>query len=393
MKKFKVETRSLYDAVNFASNFVAKNPIIEITKDLFLELNPDDKMLTVFGTNLQEGGYINFEIKEITGFTNKTKFLLPKKISTVLKTIDDIDIEIELKEIDSRISEVIFHTKKSKFKFQQNVNGDEFPTLDDYNETNFELNLSFKKLNNALSEVSYSTAKQNNGDSPALENVYINLIKSKNEVELVATDAYRLVCINFKEETIEEDLSFFITPNIASVLQEFKVDEEDSLKIKLIKQGVNVSKIFYKHKNKTIFNQNISAKFPNYNLVLDNNNPYKTELSINIKELKPQLKRIKSILDIYNESDIVQLCIRNNEVKLLREQSDTHIIDEILDIDYNYEQDINIHFSISYLMDLINNINEENFIMKIENPLNPLRITKENKNRFLRGLIMPVRSS
>ncbi|MFW5795070.1 MAG: hypothetical protein ACOCV1_06260, partial [Bacillota bacterium] len=370
-----------------------KNPIIEITGDLFLELNPVSKMLTVFGTNLQEGGYINLKVEEVGDFTDKIKFLLPKKISTVLKTIDDLMVEIELQEIDSRVAEVIFHTEKSKFKFKQNVNGDEFPTLEDYDEADYELNFQIKKLNNALSEVAYSTAKQNNGDSPALENIYINLKEKSNTVELVATDTYRLVCISFSEEDIEEDLSFFITPNIASVLQGFKVDEDKNLKIKVIEQKNSVAKIFYEYDNKIIFNQNISAKFPNYNLVLDNNNPYKTELMINIKELKPQLKRIKSVLDIYNESDIVQLNIQKDQVKLLREQSDTHIIDEILDIDYNYEQDINIHFSINYLIDLINNINEEDFVLKIENPLNPLRIKKETEDRTFRGLIMPVRSS
>ena len=392
MKEIKIETKILSEAISFANNFVAKNPVIDITKNLFISLNPNNKLLTVFGTNLQEGGFTDIEVNEIKEIDEITKFVLPKKILTVLKTIDDMLLTIKLKENESSITEVIFTTEKSEFKFQQTSNGDEFPALSDLKEINYDLELEIDKLKNSLGEISHATARQNNGNSPALENIYMDI--SQNEVKLITTDTYCLAYTNFKtEKNFEENVNFFITPNIASVIQKFKGDKEN-IDIKLIHSGKETSKIFYQYENKTVFNNNISAKFPNYNLVLETNSDYNTNIKINTKTIKPQLKRIKSVLDIHNESDVIQLKVTKDNIQFLREQGDQdYFIEENVDLEYEYEKDVSIHFSINYLIDFIKNIKEEEINLKLESPLNPIRIKQENKKRLFKGLIMPVRSN
>jgi len=392
MKEFKIDIKTLIEGVKFANNFVDKSPIMEITKDLFLELDPNKNLLTIFGTNLQEGGFTEVQVEETKEIEEKIKFLLPKKILTVLKTIDDMAITIKLKEKDLNITEVIFTTEKSEFKFKQTSNGDEFPALSDLKEIDYDLNLNINKLKNSLSEISHATAKQNNGDSPALENIYVEI--QKQAAKLITTDTYCLAYASFvTEDTFDKNLNFFITPNIASVIQKFKSDEEN-INIRLLHQGEEVSKIFYQYDNKTVFNQNISAKFPNYNLVLDTNSDYDTNITINTKKLKPQLKRIKSILDIHNESDVIQLKITKDNIQFLRDQGDQdYFIEENIDLEYKYDKDLSVYFSIDYLIDFIKNIKDEEFNLTLESPLNPLRIKQENGERIFKGLIMPVRSS
>jgi len=390
MKKIEIKTDELAKGIKFASNFIAKSPIVEITKELFLELKPDSKTLVIFGTNLNEGGFIEVEVEKIENIKENVKFTLPKKLSGILKTIEDGFVEVELKFKEDSVSETIFHTNKSTFKFQQYSSADEFPAMEKNIKADNIFSLNLEKLKQGLEETAFSISKKNE-NTPALENVYIDL--NNDKVKLVATDTYRLSYVEFENSNyLEDSLNFFITPNIISVVEKFKGDAEN-IEIKLQYQDSEISKIFYEYKNKVIFNQNISDKFPNYNLVLDNGNPYETEIVIDVDKIKPQLKRIKGLLNIYEETDVIQLSVTENEISFIKRQGDSKFIDEKLEVDFEYKQDLNIHFSTDYLIDFVNNINEDKFKLQLENKLNPLMLKQTNEERKFEGLIMPVRAN
>lgn len=299
--------------------------------------------------------------------------LLGRHLVNIIKQIDSAVIELETKDNATTI-------KGGNSKF--NLKHLDLKNYPKYRKREYNQNFKMRslELKVLIEKVINATSKQN--IKPLLQGVNFKATKEENLI-FIATDRFRIARC---EHEIKEDNNIqFLENEIDITIPDIALNEL----LKIIEGGeveISFDSINAKFSfNNTIFETRlIAGAFPKVHQLFGKF--YPIEVVYNRKDI---IKAIERVTILLNNSNVIILNIGRGETIIYTKENEYGEAKEVV---LNSEQDEEIEFAISseYLLDALKTFDDEEVVLKIEEPLKPIEISSQNVFNT-KHIIFPVR--
>lgn len=369
--KFIASSSALLSHLQAISRVInAKNtlPIL----DCFL-LKIEGLKLTATGSDTETTLVTNLDLIESDG---DGSFAIPSK--TLLDSLRELSEQPLTINIDENSLEVTIFYQNGKYKFVAQ-NGDEFPKLKDLKENNSNLLIPASALLNGINSTVFASADDEL--RPVMNGVVLDI--TTEDVTFVASDAHKLVRLRNTSVHGEQKSMLIIPKKPAGLLRAILPKETGNVII-----SFDDSNVVFKLSNYMIFCRLVEGRFPNYNAVIPQNNPYKV-LVDRISFLN-SLKRVAIFAN--QSSSLVKMVISNNKIELTTQDIDFSTSAEET-IACQYEGDsINIGFKAQFIIEIVSNLNTQEIVLELADPSRAgLFLPLQNEtNEDLLMLLMPM---
>jgi DNA polymerase-3 subunit beta len=258
-------------------------------------------------------------------------------------------------------------------------NGDEYPRIPDLSPEANSLSIPVETINTGITKSIFATADDEL--RPVMNGIYFDI--TTEGVTMVATDAHKLV--RFKTSAIQgsANAAFILAKKPATLLKNILPKESGEVDI----QFDDKNAIFTLSNYKMVCRQ-VEGRFPNYNGVIPQNNPYK--LIIDRLAFMNALKRVSLFSN--QASNLIKLQLTANEMHVSAQDIDFSIsAEEKITCQYSGEP-MSIGFKSTFLVDILSNINSGDVILELADPSRAgLILPFENEeNEDLLMLLMPM---
>ena len=371
--------KELAEKISLNVKMVDKNSLISSLSNLKLELVDSTLIITAFDGN--NCAISKMDVENILG-SNRSILVDSSSLKNIidrLSTSDDNPIEFRLIE-DS--SEMLIKSKK-RLKMKVLLDTTDFnivPKVADFNDfkkVSFERDVLLESVNKLSKYASVNNSK------PILE--AINFIVDEKSCDVVCLDGYRLG-LNMFECSSEDKFKISVNAyKLKSILKDIPTNEDNLIELKtdgrytLIQSG-----------DTSVFIREIEGSVAPYKTLLDKKFDY--EFLIDVKEMISIVKT--SMMVTAKDNKIVKLNVSPNE-SLIRFSSRGEIIVDFEDemnvlFENSVDEDLEIAFNSSYLLDILMSINEERARIFMKSSVTPVYVDHEinDKNKYL---VLPVR--
>ncbi|CAL4317633.1 DNA polymerase III subunit beta [Buchnera aphidicola] len=361
--QFTIKNDILIKSLKKITRLLVKNHSFPILENILIQIKNDILSLTT--TNLEIELISNIKIlkKNISGKIT----ISGKKLLYICQNLSEkSEVKIQLKEKKIHIS-----SERSKY-ILSTLSADKFPNHQNFQYTS-DFYLSSQFLKEIIERISFSMGKQD-------VRYYLNgifLEKKGDVLRGVATDGYRLATSYF---LVEKKINSFaiIIPNKA-IMELYKLLTTE---IKLLHIFIGTNNIRININNLTFTCQLIEGEYPDYKTVL-----LKKKLHVimcNCVLLKKSLLRA-SIL-AHEKFCGIEIKIENGNFKVISDNQEEETAEDTFSIDY-FEKKIELSINVYYLLDVINTIKSEKFLLFVNNSESSIQI-KEEENSPSTYLIM-----
>tara|TARA_Y100001936_G_scaffold253810_1_gene321272 strand:- start:8257 stop:9369 length:1113 start_codon:yes stop_codon:yes gene_type:complete len=294
-----------------------------------------------------------------------------KKIQDILRALPDkTNITLETKE-----DRLFVRGGKSKFNLQT-LPAKDFPKLPENTEVLDKIIIKEGELKKLLLLVQYAMAQQD-------IRYYLNgifLVKEENYLKAVATDGHRLgfAILSLKEKQEKQEI---IIPRktVIELTKQLK-ENENPVTIEILKNQIR-----FTFANIVLVSKLVDGKFPDYNKVIPLG--YKKHITVNRILFLQTLQRA-SILS--NEKFRgTRLILTEGSLRIICTNNEQEEAQEEIEINYNGEA-LDIGFNISYLLDVLNNLNCETIQCSFGDSNSSALITIPKNDNF-KYVVMPMR--
>jgi DNA polymerase-3 subunit beta len=234
-------------------------------------------------------------------------------------------------------------------------------------------------LANGVNKAAFATADDDL--RPTMTGIYFD-IKS-DDITFVATDAHKLVRLKNTSVKSGVDAAFILPKKPANMLKNIIAKESGDVEIRFDQKN-----IVFKLPSYVMVCRQIEGRFPNYNGVIPQNNPYK--LIIDRLSLMNAIKRVYTFSN--QGTGLIKLAISENTLVITAQDIDfSTSAKETMTCQYQGET-INIGFKAPFLVDILNNINSGDVVIELADPSRAgIILPFENEaNEELLMLLMPM---
>ncbi len=370
MLLIKTDRDTLLKPLQTVTGIVERRQTLPILSNVLIQ--QDDKKTSFLTTDLE------IQIKTVTAneSSNKQKFSLTvsaKKLQDILRSLFT-DADVSLTRLDDHLQ---VKSGKSTFNLQI-LPAEDFPQIAEESEPDTLITLKQKELKKLLHHVQFAVAQQ---DIRYYLNGLLLHIEDKYLVA-VGTDGHRLAYFSIQLDKSYGKQEVILPRKAVFELSKLLSDEEDLVSIEYLP-----NKIRFYFSEITLTSKVIDGKFPDYNRVIPTKNTKLFE--INRLIFLQALQRV-SILSNQNEKFRgVRLIISENNLCIVCKNNEQEEAQEDLEIKYA-EESIDISLNITYLLDLLNNIDSETVQCAFENANSGVLITIPGNNEF-KYIVMPMR--
>jgi DNA polymerase-3 subunit beta len=240
--------------------------------------------------------------------------------------------------------------------------------------TNIQISqLALKKL---LKQVEFAMAQQD-------IRYYLNgllLEVNENKLNIVGTDGHRL---SFTSTTLNKsyEKTDVILPR-KTVIELIKLlnDSEEEISI-----DFNAGQVNFAFGDIKLISKVIDGKFPDYHRVIPTG--HQNTFTVNRITVLTAMQRA-SILSNEKYRGI-RMVLSNNNLKLISTNTEQEEAEEELEIDYAKDS-LDIGFNVTYLIDVLNNVNDENINFSFADANSSCLITVPNDENY-KYVVMPMR--
>jgi len=340
--------------------------------DCFL-LKIEGHKLTATASDTETTLVTNFDLIEADG---DGAFAIPSK--TLLDSLRELSEQPLTIDIDENSLEVTIYYQNGKYKFIAQ-NGDEFPKLKELKENSSNLEIPASVLLKGINTTVFASADDEL--RPVMNGVVLDI--TTEDVTFVASDSHKLV--RLKNSSVHGDQkSMLIVPKKpANLLRAILPKETGNVII-----SFDDSNVVFRLSNYTVFCRLVEGRFPNYNVVIPQNNPYKV-----LVDRISFLNTLKRVAIFANQSSsLVKMVISNNKIELTTQDIDFSTSAEET-ISCQYEGDrITIGFKAQFIIDIVSNLNTQEIVLELADPSRAgLFLPLQNEeNEDLLMLLMPM---
>mgnify|MGYP001279775928 CR=1 FL=1 len=371
MQLIEISRDAILKPLQSVIGIVERRHTLPILSNVLIEKS--ENQLTLMATDLEI--QISTQIPYENSHEDFSITVSAKKLQDICRAFTE-DTTIALDKDDNKIR---VRAGNSNFSLQTLPSSD-FPKISAINDSQRTIKLPQNTLRKLLDSVQYAMAQQD-------IRYYLNgllLIDDTINIRVVATDGHRLALISHALDNDGADTSKkqeVILPR-KSVIELIKLlnDSEDEVII-----DIGLNQVRFSFANIVMISKIVEGKFPDYNKVVPIN--YQNSVEINRIQLLHALQRA-SILSNEKFSG-VRLVLTQNSLRIICSNNEQEEAQEELEIKYEGTP-LDIGFNVRYLLDVLNNFNDENVICSFGDVNSSALITVPGNDDF-KYVVMPMR--
>tara|TARA_B100000575_G_C23088366_1_gene627362 strand:- start:149 stop:1264 length:1116 start_codon:yes stop_codon:yes gene_type:complete len=369
--KFNVQKNKIFKTISHLQGIVDRKNSLPILSNILIEAKSNNLTLSSTDMDISITENISCDVLEEGSITINAQI-----IYDIIRKLDD-GSEVEIISNDSKLLTV--RANGSRFSLAC-LPKEDFPIIDDKNNgLKIKINSSifYKLINKTKFAISNEETRY------FLNGLYFNISKenNKNLITLVGTDGHRLAKFSTTTEKIEDEVSGVIIPK-KTIYELGKLLSEINREIEI---DISSNKIIFYIDNVILISKLIDGNFPDYKRVIPVNN--KNILEINRKDLLSAVDRVSTVIN--ERSPVIKFKLLNNVLNLNTINNENSTATE--DVNTNYTgEDIEIGFNSKYIMDILNNLEDEKINISFKDNSSPI-IATETTNPELVYVLMPMR--
>jgi len=366
--QLKFQRDVLLKPLTLTTGFVEKKQTMPILSNVYLKKEGD--LVTIIANDMEIQATLSVS-NGISG--DDLAITVPaKKLQDVLKALPEGEITLDIND-----NKVTVKSGRAKFTLQS-LPADHYPLLRISDDCIGQFSLSQRDLRDLISKVQYSMAVN---DSRVFLNGMLLEVKN-NQLCLVATDAHRLGFVTFPLADMLPDISAVIPRKTVVELARLLEDTEEVVTLKIYN-----NQVLFETADKQLVTKVIDGKYPDYERVIPLTND--KLCLINRQELLRMVQRV-AVIGIDKLKTIV-LELKPNLLTVSCRNEDQEESRDELGIQYGNDAELRLNFNISYILDVLNHINEENLQWAFFDNQRSVLVTVPNQVDF-KYVIMPLRA-
>ena len=353
--KFSVSSKVMLAHLSAVSKVVSTKSNIAILSN-FLFVVKDGKLI-VTGTDKESTIVANVPVEDVEG---ELSFAISvKKLLDLFKEMPEQGGTFE---VDENTFETSIRSLNGEFKFA-GLDGAEFPEREAHEEDLFSMTIPAAEIPRSLDKTIFAAGTD--PMRPVLMGILWDI--KEDSIVFVSSDTHKLA--RYINKSVKPNIqgSFILPVKIAAVLTSILEKQEQDVVVSFDSKSV-----MFEAGDYLLECRFINGKYPNYNAVIPQNNPY--EITVDKNALLNVVKRVSIFA---TDGGLIQMNISNNQ--LLLKATDPEMLsnaEERLACEYQGE-DLSIGFHKDRLIEVLNSFNVDNIIIKISDPARP-------------GLFLPV---
>ena len=369
--KFDVSSTALLSCLQSISKVIASKNSLPIL-DSFL-FNLEGNTLTVTASDAETRLVTSVEVMNVQGaglFASSAKILLDP-----LKELPEQPLTFD---INDENLEVFIHFQNGKYNFI-GQKGDTYPRQKPLKENAVTLLIDAPVLLSGVSRSLFATADDEL--RPVMNGVYFDI--HADDLTFVATDGHKLVRLRNLSIQSSEQASFILPKKPANLLKTLLAKETGVVQVKF-----DDNNAYLTCANFEMVCRLIEGRYPNYNGVIPQENPYKV-----IIDRISFLNALKRVSVFSNQaSSLVKLHLKDNLMTVSAQDIDFSTSAEERIVCQFEGTELNIGFKATYLIEILGNIGSEEVILELADPTRAgLLVPAENaENEDLLMLLMPM---
>jgi DNA polymerase-3 subunit beta len=366
--KFIVSASALLKQLQQINGVINANTVLPILEDFLFEI--EKNRLTVVATDLETVMKVHMDIEA----KDSGKVCIPAKI--LMDSLKNLPEQPLTFNIDKNFG-IEITSDNGKYKVM-GENPDNFPK-----EPSADTTTSFSMTSSALLTAINKTlfAVSNDDLRPAMTGVFFEL--DKKGLTAVATDAHRLVKYKRTDVSCPKADNFIVPRKPLNLLKSALPDNEDELKI-----SYNSNHLFVDHGSTQMVCRLIDARFPDYKVVIPNDNPYK--MNVNRSDFQSALRRVSIFSN--KSTNQVALNISGSELQLTAQDVDFSFEgNERMKCQYDGE-DMQIAFNARFLIEMLSATDSDEVRMELSTPTKAgiIKPQEQGENEDVLMLVMPL---
>ncbi|HIX86498.1 MAG TPA: DNA polymerase III subunit beta [Candidatus Parabacteroides intestinigallinarum] len=369
--KFDVSSTALLSCLQSISKVIASKNSLPIL-DSFL-FNLEGNTLTVTASDAETRLVTSVEVMNVQGtglFAISAKILLDP-----LKELPEQPLTFD---INDENLEIFIHFQNGKYNFI-GQKGDTYPRQKPLKENAVTLLIDAPVLLSGVSRSLFATADDEL--RPVMNGVYFDI--HADDLTFVATDGHKLVRLRNLSIQSSEQASFILPKKPANLLKTLLAKETGVVQVKF-----DDNNAYLTCANFEMVCRLIEGRYPNYNGVIPQENPYKV-----IIDRISFLNALKRVSVFSNQaSSLVKLHLKDNLMTVSAQDIDFSTSAEERIVCQFEGTELNIGFKATYLIEILGNIGSEEVILELADPTRAgLLVPAENaENEDLLMLLMPM---
>ena len=369
--KFTVSSSDIFNVTTVAGKIISSKNNEAILSNFLLEVKDDQ--LTITSTDNETTLRSKIALADAEG---EVSVAIPTTITDSLKEFTDQPLNFDINTENMSIS---IKTETGEYKCI-GQNGSIYPQTPAMKEDSFKCTVKASVLLSGINKTGFATS--NEDSRPALTGILCTF--DEKGLTFAATDAHILARVIKSENQYSENCQFILPKKSASILKSILTNDEEDVEI--MADDTNITFIPSNH---TIICRKIEGKFPNYERIIPQDNPY--ELIVDRTSLLNSIKRVYSFTG-RDTTGLVKLQITTNKIHLFSQDLFYNTSgNDSINCQYGGE-DIKIGFGAPTLIKILNSMSTKEIKIQLKNPQSSgIILPLENEpNEDLLILIMPM---
>jgi len=369
--KFKIEKNTLYKCITHLQGIVDKKNTLPILSNILIEAKNNKLTLSSTDMDISLIETINCSVLEEGATTINSQILYD-----IVRKLDE-NSEIEVISNNGKI--LTLRASGSRFSLAC-LPKEDFPIIEQKKDgSNIKINsqILYKLIDKTKFAISNEETRY------FLNGLYFNIHDENNNttLTLVGTDGHRLAKFSHKLDKKIEQVSGVIIPK-KTIYELSKLLSDIDQDIEII---INSNKIIFLLDNLIFISKLIDGSFPDYKRVIpeDNNNI----LEVDREKLLSAVDRVSTIAN--EKSPVIKFKLLKDIINLNTVNNENSTATEDLNITYNGNE-FEIGFNSKYIMDIVNNLEDENIYINFKDGSSPI-VATERSNSNLVYVLMPMR--
>jgi DNA polymerase-3 subunit beta len=369
--KFDVSSTALLSRLQSISKVIASKNALPILDCILFELEGNKLIITASDADTRMVTSV-----EVTNAEGAGLFAVTAKI--LLEPLKELPEQPLNFEINDDNMEILIHFENGKYNFI-GQKGDTYPQQKPLNDINTSISLGAQTLLNGINRSSFATAEDEL--RPVMNGIYFDI--HQEDLTIVASDGHKLVRIRNLSVHSPERASFILPKKPANLLRSILAKETEGVQIKFDENNAYVT-----GPNFEMICRLIEGRYPNYNSVIPQENPYK--VTIDRISLLNALKRVSVFSNA--SSSLVKLHVMPGHVVISAQDIDfSTSAEEKIACEFDGAE-LKIGFKATFFIEILGSIASEHVVLELADPSRAGLIipTENEENEELLMLLMPM---
>ena len=369
--KFIISSTALFSRLQAISRVINSKNSMPILDCFLMELQ--DGTLKITASDNDTTLSTTLEVNE---YDEDGRFAISSK--TLLESLKEISEQPLSFQVNLSNLEICIQYQNGKYNMM-GQNADEYPQPQEFDDNAVKVDMDSSILMNGINRCVFATADDEL--RPVMNGIYFDI--TTDDITLVASDGHKLVrCKTFAAHGSEK-AAFILPKKPANILKALLPKEEGNTEI-----AFDDRKAMFTLENYLMVCRLIEGRYPNYNSVIPQNNPYKA--IIDRSSFISALRRVSVFSS--QASSLIKLSLSDNQMKISAQDIDfSTSAEETVTCQYEGNP-MSIGFKSSFLIDILNNISGLNVVIELADPSRAGVIVPEEQeeNEDLLMLLMPM---